>query len=484
MQKTVVHFQRYAGHSLDGQLAAALAAHAGSSAPLLLIQDTAGRFAADAKLPADDDLLFNASAVFEANAHVVASGRNRISCGVGVTLSSTSPNASLIRADGDNIDVGNCKANGAGGAAAVVATSIDRHAKHLRIHDLTVTNIGVTDLAGADDAEVWNFDATASSRGGTLYVVVIRGDATHVHVHDGKVKLFAHGVEWFNADANLNKGGPRTRAQVAAHGGWYTVENLQCDSVIGACVWGSVAHDILSRNNQSQNAGDVGFDCEGCIDYRSENDSSVEATNAGFATFFYSNNNVFVGAHHTSSTGKNGVMIFNDSQAAPMNSGTSVVNGVFNCFKVPCFGVGGNAAQGIQVTGSQFLNASITPNGFWSGPTIKNNHFVTRVATGPAINLGTLLGGMPVTVESNSFKGDFKQAAGVPCIALKNVDYNASVSVVLRQNRCLSDYTVDWDATSGSGNAGVGMNLTLDRNIATHSGLSLHGFGGRDRVTK
>ncbi|WP_041592538.1 hypothetical protein [Terriglobus roseus] len=484
VQKTEVHFQRYAGASLDAQLRAAVAAYAGKPATLVLIQDTAGTFAAPATLRANDDLLFNASASFASGAYVVANGGNRISCAANVVLTTKTPNTSLIRAEGNGIDVGNCTASGGGGDSAVVAAPVARHAQHLRVHDLVVKDIGVANLGGVDDAEVWKFDATASRRGGTAYGVVMTGDSTHVRVHDGSVKLFGHGVEWFNADANLSRGGPKTRAQVGAHGGWYTIETMQCESVTGACVWGSVAHDIVSRNNVSRNAGDVGFDCEGCIDYRSENDSSTEAANGGFATFFYADNNVFVRPHHTSSTGKSGVMIFNDSRMPGVNTRTAVIDGVINCYNVACVGVGGNASQGLQVTGTQFLNASITPNDYWAGPTIKNNHFTASAAMGPAINLGTLFGGGVVSVEGNTFEGGFKQAAGVSCVVVKNVDYNAPVAVVLKQNRCAGGFTGDWDATSGSGNAGVGMNLTLDGNVETHAGMALHGFGGRDRVLK
>jgi hypothetical protein len=484
VRKTEVHFQRYPGPSLDVQLAAALRDHARDPQPLALIQDSVGEFASDVRLPANDDLLFDASASFRSGAHLMAAGGNRISCSGKAVLTSTVPNAYLVRAAGDGIDVGNCKANGAGGAASLVVALAADHVKHIRIHDITATDIGIADLGGTEGAEVWNFKATATHRGGTFYGVVTGADSTHLHVHDGRVDRFLHGVEWFNADANLNKGGPRTRAQVAAHGGWYTIENLVCESVGGACVWGSVAHDVLSRNNLSRDAGDVAFDCEGCIDYRSENDSSIEAANGGFATFFYSNHNSFVNPHHTSSTGKNGVMIYNDSRDPAVNSGTSVVHGVFNCNSVACVGVGGNASQNIDVSGSQFLNASIAPNDFWSGPVIENNHFVATVPMGAAINLSTLLGGAAARIENNVFESHITQAPGTPCVVLKNLDYNVAVAVSLTRNHCLSGFNADWDATSGSGNAGIGMSITLDGNTETHSGIALHGFGARDHVTK
>jgi hypothetical protein len=463
-----MNVEAFPGSDLGAKINAADAA-LGSAVGTLTVNSTATATTAYT-LSSGHDLQINANVTLSALGTL--NGKNKISCNGGSVVTVTSGNA--FASSADNIQIQNCTATGDGGNGASLLTTSG--SSHMKLSYFRGTGIGIVHANGGSDLQVSHISTTDG-----VYGVVFQG-TSFVNVDDVACDGTDNCVEWFNHDANPAVGGPTSRATVLSLGaGHYVINNVRCNNVV-ACAWGSVGYDAVISNSLADTCSDVCFDAEGSMDVSFNGTTATGGNNADGAVFFYSDNNSFNNSHYSGTTIL--IRVFNSSLNPGQSTNMKIVGGTLDCGTTAiCTGFGGDAWDGLVISGVEFRNAVMSNSTQGGGSIVKNNHLVYSISNPTAFNAISItnrIQGSVTAVENNRIEVTAAQPAGSSAIFLETAFFNATQAFQIRNNYT-SGFPIDINTANDGTNPSVGMVTILDGNwVGANNVIHTHPNGNLD----
>jgi hypothetical protein len=479
INKTQVNADTFAGADLSAKVNAAQTFLNGSRGVISVNSD--GAVTSGFTLLAGNDLVINANVSATAGTHITLAGSNRVTCSSGAVI--TVAAGYLFDSTANNLTIDHCRASG--DATANAELLVTTGSSDIKIDSLNLSAIGAihanqgSDLIVSGTTVTW----TGAPAG---YGVVWQG-TNNVTVSNNHFNSVANGAQFFNADADFNKGGPTSRAMVMSMGaGHYTMTGNTCDHVV-ACLWGSVGYDVAMTGNSANVCGDVCFDTEGSIDVVISNNRASGATNGGVTSFFYTDNFLAEGNNLSSATGAPLIKTYNASGTPAMNTNFVAKGNVLNCTIAVCPAIQTQAMTDGFFEGNTLSNGTFFGINQASNLSIKRNEFNFTLASASAlvaIHTPPIISGGLLEVAENRVSG-VAQPTGSICIDNTSSDFNSTVGLHFTGNKCLGGFPVDLATTNSGTNAGTGVVTTVQGNWWAHNNVThTHSTSNVDSYTE